>query len=521
MLGPRSHVEGDVLTHRDALLRRLVHAVPRPATTTARRTRVLDVELSAPPVTIDPDGWDDARVLVRLHGQPVAEIDVDLGDGPVSTRDVEHLLLSRDDDVLLDHLSLDGIQRSGQSPPGGASLHRCHELLEKETAPRPAVSVVIPTRNRTELVSACLDSVLAMRYPDLEVLVVDNAPDDDATRVMVRERFSADGRVRYVRSNRAGASLARNLGARLARGDIVAFTDDDAIVDELWVAALVAGFDHDRRVVCVTGLTLAGSLDTPAAQAFESYGGMGLGLRPRLYDLGEHRGDALLYPYSAGVFGASNNVAFRREDFLSLGGFDVTIGPGTAVFGAEDLDLFLAVVMRGDLIAYRPAATVRHEHRAAFADLYWQVFTYSVGFTALLTKWALADRRVALDLARRVPRLLPAALLAPHRSGAEAGVGDYPAQMRWLERAGYLYGPLAYLRSRLEAWSARNGPASAPTSDGAASAALPRRAASARLPARAVPLSSPRPVVEAAPDAAALAKAGARVHESWGQEESR
>ncbi|GAA4286203.1 hypothetical protein GCM10022262_05620 [Georgenia daeguensis] len=408
-----------------------------------------DVELSAPRVVLDADGWTDARVLARLHGQPVAEIDLDLGDGPVTTRDVEQRVLDRGDGVLEDHLRRDGIDRPGQEPPAGAARHRCLEAL-LPTTPRPAVSVVIPTRNRAGLLATCLDSVLAVRYPDLEVLVVDNAPADDSTRATVHERFGNDARVRYVRLDRAGASHARNVGARLARGEIVAFTDDDALVDELWVAALVAGFADDPSIVCVTGLTLAGSLETPAAQAFEAYGGMGLGLRPRLYDRDEHRGDTLLYPYTAGVFGASNNVAFRREDFLARGGFDVTIGPGTAVFGAEDLDLFLAVVLSGDRIAYEPAATVRHEHRADFADLYWQVFTYSAGFTALLTKWALADRRVAVDLARRVPRILPAALLASHRGGSEAGVGQYPAQLRWLERAGYLYGPLAYLRSRVD-----------------------------------------------------------------------
>ena len=83
------------------------------------------------------------------------------------------------------------------------------------------------------------------------------------------------------------------------------------------------------------------------------------------------------------------------------------------------------MILDGCQIAYEPSAIVRHAHRADFADLYWQVFTYSAGMTGLLTKWALSDRHVAADLARRVPRLLPAALLRSHRSGAEVGVGEY------------------------------------------------------------------------------------------------
>jgi hypothetical protein len=176
---------------------------------------------------------------------------------------------------------------------------------------------------------------------------------------------------------------------------------------------------------------------------------MGLGFEPRIYDRGRNRAPTRLYPYTAGVFGASNNMAVRRDVFQTLGGFDETLGPATPAFGAEDLDLFLALVLRGYRIAYRPAATVRHAHRDDWGDLYWQVFTYSAGFTALLTKCALSDVRVALELARRVPAVIPAALLARQRGGANDGIGDYPHQLRWLERWGYLYGPVAYLRARL------------------------------------------------------------------------
>jgi len=211
----------------------------------------------------------------------------------------------------------------------------------------------------------------------------------------------------------------------------------------------VAGFS-DPRVACVAGLTLPSELETPAQQAFELYGGMSLGYRARLYDLGEHRGDTLLYPHTAGVFGASNNVAFRREPFLARGGFDLSLGPATPAFGAEDLDVFLALILDGFRIHYEPRAVVRHEHRRDFDGLYWQVFTYLAGFTALLTKWMLKDRRVARDLARRVPQLVPAALLGRHRGGAADAHGDYLPQLRWLERAGYLYGPVAYVRSRAQ-----------------------------------------------------------------------
>jgi glycosyltransferase involved in cell wall biosynthesis len=408
---------------RPPALRRWIQRLPEPRAGGIDAVRLAEADLAEPLPALAGGTADWAQVFVTLHGQPLGSVLVDLLG-----------------DLAREHL------RHDAADPG--DVPRCVRDLRAD-AGAPPVSVVVATRDRAVQLEACLASLVRLEYPAFEVLVVDNAPADDSTRRMVADRFGTDPRVRYVPESRPGASHARNQGTRAATGEIVAFTDDDAVVDRHWLAALVRGFTGDPRVMCVAGLTLPTGLDTPAQVAFELYGGMTCGYRRRVYDLEAHRGDTLLYPYTAGVFGASNNVAFRRQPFLGRGGFDTALGPATPTYGAEDLDSFLAVVLGGDRIAYEPRAVVRHEHRKAFPDLYWQVFTYSAGFTALLLKWALADRRVAADLIRRVPRLLPAALLAAHRGGAEAGCGDYPSQLRWLERFGYLYGPVAYARSRI------------------------------------------------------------------------
>ena len=433
--------------HGDSWFRRRVQRIPPPAVDGAGRTRIVDVELSLPLAPLEAAGWSSAHLVVRLHGQPLGTVDVDLSDGPVSPARVREHVEARLAGPVQRHLRADGIDRVDQTCAPGHDRHRCLEALEPP-APAPLVTVVIPTHNRAEQLRAGLDSMLRLTYPALEVVVVDNAPSDSSTRDMVKNEFAFDPRIRYVHVSRAGASRARNIGARLANGEFLAFTDDDAVVDPLWVSGLIAGFRDDPGVACVTGLTLPASLETPAERAFELFGGMGLGFEPRIFDLQENRGVTLLYPYTAG-FGASNNVAFRRREFFELGGFDVTLGPATPVYGAEDLDLLLAVILAGHRIAYQPSACVRHRHRETFSELYWQVFTYSAGMTALLTKVFLSDRRVAADLARRVPKLLPAAFLRSHRSGEEVGVGRYAPEIRWLERLGFLYGPLAYARSRI------------------------------------------------------------------------
>lgn len=429
---------------QEPLLRRIIRRIPPPVTDTGNGVELLDLELSDGISDLTDLQGSTAMITVRIHGETLGVVEIPCPAGEIPQHSIRAAARSQLGAAWDDHLRRDGLE-SLDAPAAGGPKPRCLVDLEPPN-PAPMVTVVIPTRNRSRQLAVCLASLQQMAYPTFEVIVVDNAPDDGSTELVVSRIATTDPRFRYLREPLAGASRARNAGMAIGVGEIVAFTDDDVEVDRLWLNAIVAGFNGDPTVEVVGGLTIPGHLETAAQRAFELYGGMSRGYRRRVYDLNEHRGDTLLYPYTAGVFGASNNAAFRRRPFLRRGGFDLALGPASPAYSAEDLDAFLAVIMSGAKIVYEPQAMVRHEHRREFSDLYWQVFTYSAGSSALLTKWALTNREVAKDLAKRLPGLLPAALLRPQRSGAEAGVGAYPSQIRWLERVGYLYGPIAYLR---------------------------------------------------------------------------
>jgi glycosyltransferase involved in cell wall biosynthesis len=92
----------------------------------------------------------------------------------------------------------------------------------------PRVSVVIPTRNRPEMLGAAIDSVLAQTFTDYEIVVVINGPDNPATP-RTREAATAAG-CRIVRIERAGIGVALNAGIAAAQGEWIAFLDDD----DLW-----------------------------------------------------------------------------------------------------------------------------------------------------------------------------------------------------------------------------------------------------------------------------------------------
>ena len=99
----------------------------------------------------------------------------------------------------------------------------------------PAVSVVVPTRNRPEHVSACATAILSTAG-FRELVVVDQSDDDVTAQVLSSIK---DPRFRCVRTATRGVTNGRNLGIALTNGDIIAFTDDDCRVSGEWVFTMI------------------------------------------------------------------------------------------------------------------------------------------------------------------------------------------------------------------------------------------------------------------------------------------
>jgi GT2 family glycosyltransferase len=232
----------------------------------------------------------------------------------------------------------------------------------------------------------CLTALQKVSYDPIEFIVVDNAPSDEATRDVVAEFSASDPRVRYSREPRPGLSRARNHGISAAQFDLLAFTDDDVIVDPAWPAALAAAFASDPDAACVTGLVAARSLDAPAERYFDSRYSWGEAFQPRRHDLAEHRDHSRLYPFTAGIFGVGANFAIRRDVVARLGGFDPILGAGAPCRGGEDLDMFVRIILAGARICYTPAALAWHRHRISSQALARQVFSYGWGLGAYLAK---------------------------------------------------------------------------------------------------------------------------------------
>jgi GT2 family glycosyltransferase len=309
------------------------------------------------------------------------------------------------------------------------------------------VTVVVCTRDRAEQLARCLDALRRLEHDDLEILIVDNAPADDATERLVTARAAADPRLRYVREERPGLSRARNRGLREARAGIVAFTDDDVLVDPLWAAALARGFARDPQVACVTGLVATASLGLPEERYFDARVSWASSCEQRVFSAVRTAGDSVLHPFAAGAFGTGANMAFRADVLRALGGFDECLGAGSPAAGGEDLDAFLRVLLEGFRLSFEPASLVWHEHRAAAGDLDRQMFDYGKGLTAYLFKHATSRRSAPGMAGRMVPGLVRFAGLTRGSRRATRGTATARRAPLW-EVAGSLTGPLAYWRGR-------------------------------------------------------------------------
>ena len=306
----------------------------------------------------------------------------------------------------------------------------------------PRASVIVATRERSASLSRCLDSLLVLDYPHYEVVVVDNAPATDATERLVAARYARD--VRYVVERRPGLAAAHNRGIATARGEIVAFTDDDVVADRRWLLELGTAFEWAADIGCVTGMICAAELETPAQVWSEARWGFGKGSTPRVFRMSDRRRLGSMFPFAAGRFGSGANMAFRTGVLRELGGFDPALGTGTPSRGGDDLAAFFGVVAAGYALAYAPGAIVRHWHRRDYASLRRQAYGYGAGLTAYLTKTVADDPRRLVGLAAGAPAGL-VYLLSPHSAKNARTPQDYPGELRWWELLGMLGGPASYL----------------------------------------------------------------------------
>ncbi|MGP8158647.1 MAG: glycosyltransferase [Thermoplasmata archaeon] len=216
----------------------------------------------------------------------------------------------------------------------------------------PLVSVVITVRNEAPNIEQLLESLLVQEGP-FEVLLVDSES-RDGTREMAEAFAARHPGVLRVFEREGSRGIGRNAGVHEARGEFVAFIDGDCYADPQWLQQLREGL--------VASPVVAG----------------------RTAVVGKHRYGQLerveLMQKGFDVTFPSCNLAYRRELFLGLGGFDARF------ITAEDIDLNMRAVQAGASITYRPEAVVYHHMRTTFLRFIIQAFWNGYGRKQLTEK---------------------------------------------------------------------------------------------------------------------------------------
>jgi glycosyltransferase involved in cell wall biosynthesis len=405
-----------------------------------------ELELTEPingislPIREDGLAYSSVRLLVRMQLMPVgyAFLGLDSLDASSIGREIWSQLSS----VINARRSCHGLTTIDTLPVEGIASDE--RLADKITA-HPLVTVVVCTRDRPEGAVATLRGLASLHYEPFEVVLVDNAPSTDLTEMAVHAEFADDPRVHYVREPRRGLSCARNRGVAEAAGDIVAFTDDDVAIDPWWLHGIVRGFQRAADVVCVTGLIPTAEIENAAQLYFDCRESWGTFCERRIFDVTDNRDNSLLYPYSAGVFGAGANFAMARSALKKIGRFDEALGAGSPCGGGEDLDMFMRIILAGHRLVYEPSAIVSHIHRAELSALSKQMRAYGSGLTAALTATVTKSSQARLELP---PKIVMGVIRIFRMSDQVRGNPTLPSGLMAREIGGMFLGPWLYFKGR-------------------------------------------------------------------------
>ena len=244
------------------------------------------------------------------------------------------------------------------SPDSTTSSDRTSQAADNRGSTNPrSVSVVVPTRNRSAALRRLLDSLERLEGTAPVDVIVVLGPSSDSTRDLVEgwEGRSHRFEPRVVRqTGGSGPGHARNLGLAEASGEIVAFTDDDCIVDPHWLEYLPRSISSEHRIVGVGGRVLP--LNGDWISRYYTY----------------YR---ILEPPPTLQYLVTANCAIIRRDALRVGGFDEQIPTP----GGEDVALSIKLQLDGGRFKFEDRAIVTHEYRASIRDLVRTFINYGRG----------------------------------------------------------------------------------------------------------------------------------------------
>lgn len=254
-----------------------------------------------------------------------------------------------------------------------------------------AISLLICTRNRAHALDTCLSSVVAAHRNSserCEVIIVDSNSSDNTADILHAWASDQQFSVQIVRALIPGLAVARNMGMSIARGLIVAMTDDDCCVALDYFDAVRAAFADPCMPAVIGGrIDLGDPTDLPIT------------IKPL------DKPERFLGKRQPAGFIMGANLMVTSTALKTVGNFDVRFGAGARFVAAEDTDFLVRAIYKGVPISYDPTVRVQHFHgRKTLADARSLYAGYSFGDGALYAKHALSKSFVYRALLGNIKR---------------------------------------------------------------------------------------------------------------------
>ena len=224
----------------------------------------------------------------------------------------------------------------------------------------PFISVVVCSYNGARTIRECLEGLSKLKYPQHEVIVVDDGSTDSTAEI------ASEYDAKLISIPQSGLSHARNVGIQAARGEIVAYIDDDAYPDPHWLHYLAHTFRHTKHVG-VGGPNLAPPGDGMVAECVASAPG-----NPSHVLLSDQEAEHI----------PGCNMAFRKAYLEVIGGFDTQFRTA-----GDDVDICWRLQQQGWTIGFHPGALVWHHRRNSVSRFYKQQHGYGKAEALLEKKW--------------------------------------------------------------------------------------------------------------------------------------
>jgi GT2 family glycosyltransferase len=413
------------------------------------KIQIEQLDLLAPwPTTLAlRDGYYALRLLVRAGVMPIGDVFMRPVRGRVIThRRLRRRIARRCAQRIAEMLGRDEIRDINAilDPTGQSELLR--DALAKTntlaSSSLPPVTVAVMTRGRDDLLAACIWNLRQLDYATFDILVVDSANDPVPARD-IAEKLG----VGYVRCLTAAPGRARNAAIAQARGEWVAFIDDDCRPEREWLKELIRPAVENSGCRCVCGLVQPARLESSSDIAFEMHRGLAhrfdeITLRPDFITASPRRAAPLWR------LGSGSNLLVHRQFTRLAGGFDPHLSC------VEEAGLFYRALLDDYTVHYAPRAIVHHHRTWIRKALRKHIRESAVAVAAYHVQRVAryGDLRSLLELIWHRPRTLVRELRR-----ATKGKSKYPWSLLVVELRGTMAGPWEYLIQRARrAWTSRH-----------------------------------------------------------------